>query len=396
MCICVHVVGHIKLHYLNNLTITLLKPILNGSMFNSVDICICNAFVIIHFPYFIISFLILSCSSMASLIQAHTLKLAMVKMNMTLKRNFNYLKPKQAVIAKELIVNHRDVLAILPTGFGKSLCFEILPFMSDVFCINQSTLVFILCPLDAIIFEKLHSLGQYALHMTPQILTKLSDGTQDLSGIKYLIGHPEQFLCDAAIHLFSAPQWQTKHIVVAIDEAHCVLKWGPSFRREYFCIKDLRSIFPTCSFLALSATIPVKDHQDIAKKLGLKSPIVITDSIDRANVKMIVLKRPPSTGSGHTVNESYDHIFEPLIEELKLKREAFPKTVVYTKLKWCGYAHEMALRPDMNGNPSNIDAFIAQYHQPCTKQVLLFLLRLIYTPPKSECKVCFINFRNLN
>ena len=56
-----------------------------------------------------------------------------------------------------------------------------------------------------------------------------------------------------------------------------------------------------------------------------------------------------------------------------MKREAFPKTVVYTKLKWCGYAHEMALRPDMDGNSSNIDAFIAQYHQPCTKQVFLFL-----------------------
>ena len=132
-----------------------------------------------------------------------------------------------------------------------------------------------------------------------------------MSEIKYLIGHPEQCVSDAAIRLCSAPQWQNKHMVVAIVEAHCVLKWGPSFRGEYFCIKDPRSLFPTCSFLALSATIRVKDHQDITK-----SPVILTDTVDRGNVKIIMQKRPPSTRSGHTVNESYDHIFEPLIEEL--------------------------------------------------------------------------------
>lgn len=70
-----------------------------------------------------------------------------------------------------------------------------------------------------------------------------------MSQIKYVIGHPEQFVSDAAI--LSAPQWQSQHKVITIDEAHCVIKWVPLFRKEYNRIKDLGSIFPTCTCMTL-------------------------------------------------------------------------------------------------------------------------------------------------
>ena len=73
-----------------------------------------------------------------------------------------------------------------------------------------------------------------------------------------------------------------------------------------------------------------------------------------------------------TVEESFDSIFQPLVKELKEKGASFPKTVVYTKLNWCGYDREAAVR-----DCKDIETMrsVAQYHSPCTKEVSLFNIR---------------------
>ena len=87
--------------------------------------------------------------------------------------------------------------------------------------------------------------------------------------------------------------------------------------------------------------------------------------LDCSNIKISVLKRNPNCGSS-TVEDSYYRIFKPPVEELQELQESFPKTVVYTKLKWCGYGHEVAMK---DGHIEELKHIVAQYHSPCTKNV---------------------------
>jgi len=83
-----------------------------------------------------------------------------------------------------------------------------------------------------------------------------------------------------------------------------------------------------------------------------------------------IKKRQVSSGQV-SVEDSFDAVIVPLLNELRLKREEFPKTIVFTKLKWCGYAHNLALRPTEGGveDATSIEKFVAQFHAPCTSQV---------------------------
>ena len=115
-------------------------------------------------------------------------------------------------------------------------------------------------------------------------------------------------------------------MTIVVDEAHCVVQRSPDFRRAVLEIKQLSGLFPDAHVRALTATATRKMQDEIAKSLAMASPVVVSSNIDRLNIRIDVCKRPPTTGSGHTVEDSYNFIFTPLVKDLEILKVNFLKT----------------------------------------------------------------------
>ena len=254
------------------------------------------------------------------------------------------------------------------------MIFEALPYFTN------STII-VISPLNSIIEEQL---GRYtdSVNYSLDFIAKVEKGNhskeEDIEkftsgNLKYIIGHPEPFISKQGFKLLRSNNVLQKNVThIVIDEAHCVVQWGDGFREKFREIKLLRSLFPSAKMLALTATATIKMREEITAHLAMKTPVIIAAPMDRSNIRMEVCKRNPNCGMQRTVEESFDGIFQPLIKELKEKGAAFPKTVVYTKLKWCGYGHEAAVRDSKEDETMRR---VAQYHSPCTKEVSLFNIR---------------------
>ncbi|KAH3694233.1 hypothetical protein DPMN_081673 [Dreissena polymorpha] len=125
--------------------------------------------------------------------------------------------------------------------------------------------------------------------------------------------------------------------------------------------EKLKALFPDAFVLALTATATKALQKQIARELQLREPNLITTSIDRPNIKFEV-KRRPSVTSGTNVEKTYDFIFGDVLKELNEKLDNYPKTTIYTKLKWCGYGYEEVTRPSIDDelNQSLLQQFVAQ------------------------------------
>ncbi|XP_070581643.1 ATP-dependent DNA helicase RecQ-like [Ptychodera flava] len=140
----------------------------------------------------------------------------------------------------------------------------------------------------------------------------------------------------------------------------------------------------------MTATATNATMKEIGRCLMLKQPVKVTESVDRQNIKITVKKRPPNSGGNNTVQGSYNTIFQPLIEELRAKGDKFARTIVYTNLRWCGYAHDLALRPCLSGDFSfpDITNMVAQYHASCTDKMKTAVLQDM-TSPSSSLRLLF-------
>ena len=307
-------------------------------------------------------------------------KYALAQVNIKRKQEYCYLKPKQMDCLQAVMGNH-DILAVLPTSYGKSLIFELAPLVLDsmTFKSDSTSSTIIICPLDSIIKEQVDRYGQQAVHITSDFfqsnpcLEKFTQG-----GYKYIIGHPEHIVCKEAIEIFKTEQLQSKIKCIVVDEAHSVIQWGHDFRPKFKTIKNLRAVFPGVSMMALTATASPKMQEAICKDLLLHRTKFICANPDRPNVKLMVVRRPSPTTKNCTVEETYDVVFDPLIKELEEKGLSFPKTVVYAKLKWCGYGNHKAIRPksEASGAGGVNPQHVSQYHAPCTQEVSFIILLL--------------------
>ena len=123
---------------------------------------------------------------------------------------------------------------------------------------------------------------------------------------------------------------------------------GGHFRPCFIQLKDLRAVFPNATTLALTATASVAMQKYIGKELNLLNYNVMAVSPDRPNIKFVVRRRPPRSGGCRTAEEALMPLYCPLF--MKLDPDNYPKTIVFAKLKWCGYGHEEAMRP-LEKNP---------------------------------------------
>lgn len=204
-----------------------------------------------------------------------------------LKRVFGYsaFRPQQLDIIRD-IVQGQDCFVLMPTGGGKSMCYQIPAFLRPGTAIVVS-------PLIALMQDQVSALqaNGVAAHMlnssqdantSEQVLKQLQAGELDL-----LYVSPERLLMAGFLNLLHS----LPIALFAIDEAHCVSQWGHQFRPEYSQIGALREGFPNVPFIALTATADHTTQADILQQLHLKNPKVHLGSFDRPNIRYTLVEK---------------------------------------------------------------------------------------------------------
>ncbi|MCP3671089.1 MAG: DNA helicase RecQ [Gammaproteobacteria bacterium] len=201
-----------------------------------------------------------------------------------LNDTFGYpeFRHNQAEIIQALL-DGQDALTLMPTGGGKSLCYQI-PAL-----VRPGTGV-VVSPLIALMKDQVDALEQLGIHaaylnstLDPQTQREteqqLLDGQLDL-----LYVAPERLLSERMLGLLG----QTEIALFAIDEAHCVSQWGHDFRKEYQQLFILQQRFPQVPRIALTATADERTRQEIVAQLGLDRAAIFINSFDRPNIRYTI------------------------------------------------------------------------------------------------------------
>jgi len=209
-----------------------------------------------------------------------------------LKKYWGYdaFRPLQAEIIESVLAG-KDTLALMPTGGGKSLCFQVPALCQEGICIVVS-------PLIALMKDQVANLQKnniQAVAIFSGMRYSDIDRTFDnciYGNTKFLYLSPERLKTDLARERIS----QMKVNLIAVDEAHCISQWGYDFRPPYLDIAELRDIVPDTPILALTATATPEVVVDIQDKLEFKKHHVFQKSFARSNLAYVVLeeesKRP--------------------------------------------------------------------------------------------------------
>ncbi len=185
----------------------------------------------------------------------------------------------------EAVLAKRDVLALLPTGGGKSVCFQV-PTMA------QDGLTIVISPLIALIkdqVEGLRSKGIKAISVVSGMTQREIDIALDnciYDQTKFLFISPERI----ASTLFQERLKKMNVSLIAIDEAHCISQWGYDFRPAYLNIIQLREMLPGIPVIALTASATADVQQDIMNQLGFTNPVIFKQSFERKNLNYLVLQ----------------------------------------------------------------------------------------------------------
>jgi ATP-dependent DNA helicase RecQ len=197
-----------------------------------------------------------------------------------LKRYFGYesFRPLQQQIIADALAG-RDVFALLPTGGGKSLCFQLPALL-------RSGLTIVVSPLIALMKDQVDGLATSGIPAT--FLNSTLDGDEARTRLrqlhrgdyKLLYVAPERLMLDS----FVERALNLNIAQFAIDEAHCISEWGHDFRPEYRELGKLRRHFPTVPIIALTATATERVRDDIVKHLKLRDPSCYVASFNRPNL----------------------------------------------------------------------------------------------------------------
>lgn len=202
-----------------------------------------------------------------------------------LKQYWGYdtFRPLQEDVIQS-VLQGRDTLALMPTGGGKSVCFQVPALQLDGICI-------VISPLIALMKDQIQQLKAKGIEAIA-IFSGMSSREIDIAldncifgKIKFLYLAPERLFSDLV-------QERIRHMNVnlyAIDEAHCISQWGYDFRPSYLNLTVLRELHPKVPFLALTATATPRVVQDIQEKLLFHEHNVLQKSFERTNLAFMVL-----------------------------------------------------------------------------------------------------------
>ena len=204
-----------------------------------------------------------------------------------LKKNFGYdaFRPLQEEIINDALAG-RDVFALMPTGGGKSLCFQLPALLRDGMTIVVSPLIALMK--DQV--DALRASGIAATFLNSSLdRHEAAERFRGLNRGEYrmLYVAPERLMLDTFLE--RALNWNIEQI--AIDEAHCISEWGHDFRPEYRQLAKLRTQLPDLPIMALTATATERVRADIVKQLKLRDPRCYVASFNRPNLTYRVVPK---------------------------------------------------------------------------------------------------------
>jgi ATP-dependent DNA helicase RecQ len=192
--------------------------------------------------------------------------------------NFDKFRPLQEDIV-DASINGMDVFALLPTGGGKSICFQVPGIAREGLCL-------VISPLIALMQDQVNNLNKRGLRakaITSGMSYRDIDITLDnarFGGLDFLYTSPERLQSSLFIERFK----QFKLSLIVIDEAHCISEWGHDFRPSYRKIVELRQFHPSVPVMAVTATATPETKKDIVIQLQMKDPSIFEISFERSNL----------------------------------------------------------------------------------------------------------------
>lgn len=211
-------------------------------------------------------------------------------MHATLKQYFGYdtFRPLQQEII-QTVLDKQDCVVLMPTGGGKSLCFQLPALLQDGLTVVVSPLISLMKDqVDALAGNGINAAMINSSQEREEIDSVIEKTRQGLIKILYIA--PERLAMSSFENLLHTLPIR----LFAIDEAHCISEWGHDFRPEYRNLKYLRSKFPNIPIIALTATATKKVQADIVKQLDLPTPKIFTSSFNRPNLRYEVMPKKDS------------------------------------------------------------------------------------------------------
>ncbi|HQW97292.1 MAG TPA: RecQ family ATP-dependent DNA helicase, partial [Saprospiraceae bacterium] len=225
--------------------------------------------------------------------------------NQLLKQYFGYdsFRPGQEAIIKHILAG-KDCLVLMPTGGGKSMCFQIPALAMEGTAIVISPLIALMK--DQVDALKINGVAAAFLNSSQtskeqqEVLSKLESGE-----IKLLYIAPERLSAqnNSLLQIFK----NIKLSLFAIDESHCISHWGHDFRPDYLSLGKLKTLFPAVPVVALTATADKQTRTDILQKLSIEEAEIFISSFNRPNLRYTV--------------ESKDNHYGKLLEFLEDRKD---------------------------------------------------------------------------
>ncbi len=214
------------------------------------------------------------------------------KLYSVLKEFWGYhaFRPMQERVMSEVLAG-RDTLALLPTGGGKSLCFQVPALVSGKLCLVVSPLIALMK--DQV--QRLRDKGIAARAITSDMRWAEIDNTLERAAVgklSFLYVSPERL----GSELFLARLHRLPLGLIAVDEAHCISQWGYDFRPAYLKIRDVRQQVPNVPVLALTASATAQVAKDIMSQLGFAKPAMLRGDFQRPELVLWVSKGEDKQG----------------------------------------------------------------------------------------------------
>ncbi len=191
---------------------------------------------------------------------------------------FRSFRPNQEALVRAVLAG-RDVFAVMPTGGGKSLCYQLPAHLLDGTCVVVS-------PLISLMKDQVDAAADNGLRA--EVYNSTLDGRQRAEVMRRLVAGAIDLLYVAPERLamdgFLSTLESVKLCLFAIDEAHCISEWGHDFRPDYLALSRIVEHFPGVPVAAFTATATHRVQQDIIERLALRDPHTVRASFDRANL----------------------------------------------------------------------------------------------------------------